>query len=125
MATDLGDGSQLEVTPDAKNWGMLCHLAGLAFYVGPGILSVVAPLVVWMLKRQEHPFIDDQGKEALNFQITIAIALFISGALCFVIIGFLLLPVVILLHLVFTIIGTIKASNGEWYRYPISIRLVN
>jgi uncharacterized Tic20 family protein len=49
MATDMGAGPQTDLTPDAKNWGMLCHISGLAFYVGPGVFNIVAPLVVWML----------------------------------------------------------------------------
>jgi uncharacterized Tic20 family protein len=113
-----------ELSNDAKNWAMLSHLAGLAGYVAPGIANVVAPLIVWLIKKDAHPFVDDQGKEALNFQITMSIAIFVSFLLCFVLIGFLLLPIVVVFHLVMTIVGAVKASNGQWYRYPISIRLV-
>ena len=56
-----------ETSKDARMWGMLCHLLGL-------FTSFVGPLIIWLLKKAEDPFIDDQGKEALNFQITLAIA---------------------------------------------------
>jgi uncharacterized protein len=125
MATDMGGAPETELTQDAKNWAMFCHLGGLAAFVGPGIANIVVPVVVWILKRPEHPYIDDQGKEAINFQITMSIAFLICVPLFFVVIGFFLAPLVAIFHLVFTIIGAVKASNGEWYRYPIAIRLVN
>ena len=102
---------------DARMWGMLCHLTAL-------FAGFVGPLIVWLIKKDEIPFVDDQGKEALNFQITVAIAVFVSFLLCFVVIGFLLLPVVGIGALVLTIIAAVKANGGEAYRYPITIRFI-
>lgn len=108
---------------DEKQWGMFAHLAALVGLIIP-FGNVIGPLVVWQMKKNEMPFVDDQGKEALNFQITVAIAILVCIVLMFVLIGMLLLPLVGLASLIFTIIGGLKANNGEAYRYPFAIRLV-
>jgi uncharacterized Tic20 family protein len=81
-------------------------------------------VVVWSLKKNDYSFVDDQGKESLNFQITITIASIVAAFTVLLLIGFLLLPAVLLFGFVMTIIGAVKASNGEWYRYPLTIRFV-
>ncbi|UCF00469.1 MAG: DUF4870 domain-containing protein [Planctomycetota bacterium] len=96
---------------------MLCHL--LAIFT-----AFIGPLIIWLMKKDDDPFINDQGKEALNFQITVLIAMIASGLLSFVCIGFILMPLVWIVDLVFCIIASIKASGGQAYRYPLSIRLV-
>jgi uncharacterized Tic20 family protein len=106
-----------EVSQDAKNLAMLCHLLGL-------ITNFLGPLILWLLKKEDDAFIDSNGKEALNFQLTVMFAMIASGILTFVCIGVLLMPVIMVLDLVFCIIACIKASNGEDYRYPLCIRLV-
>lgn len=113
-----------EVSKDARTWGMLCHLSALSGLVGVGFGFILGPLVVWLIKKNEYPFVDDQGKEALNFQITMTIAFVCSAILCVIFIGFLLLPAVGIVDIVFTIIGSIKASDGVAYRYPFTLRLV-
>jgi uncharacterized protein len=108
---------------DEKLWGMLCHLAALAGFLIP-FGNVVGPLIIWMIKKDQFPFVDHQGKESLNFQITVAIALVVAGILMLVGIGFILLPVVAVASLVFIIMASIAANNGQAYMYPISIRLI-
>lgn len=103
--------------------GMLCHLLALAGYVVP-FGNVIGPLIIWLVKKNESPFVDDQGKESLNFQITMAIAGVVSFLLIFVIIGFLLLIAVGIFDLVMVIIASIKANGGERYRYPVCLRLI-
>ena len=105
-------------------WAMLCHLSALVGLIGNGLGFLIGPLAVWLLKREDDPFIDSQGKEAVNFQITMFIALIISGILVLVLIGFVLLILVGILMVVFPIIGAIKANDGTPYRYPISIRFI-
>ena len=108
---------------DARTWGMLCHLSaltGLFTLVG----FVVGPLVVWLLKKDEMPFVDDQGKEALNFQITMALIFCVCWVLMFVVIGLLLMPILGLVNVILVIVATIKANNGERYRYPFALRLI-
>jgi len=114
----------VEVSKDARTWGMLCHLTALSGFVGVGFGFVLGPLVCWLIKKNEYEFVDDQGKEALNFQITMFIALVVSGVLCIAFIGFLLLPAAVIADVIFTIIGAVKANNGERYRYPFAFRLI-
>ncbi|GBD85557.1 hypothetical protein BMS3Abin02_01966 [bacterium BMS3Abin02] len=111
------------VGQEAKNWAVVAHLAALVNIVG--IPSVIGPLVVWLLKKDEDPFIDYHGKEALNFNISFLIYGIVSGLLILVAIGLVLLPVVLITWLVLVIIGAVRTSNGEYYRYPLTIRLVN
>ena len=112
-----------ELSKDEKNWGMFCHLASFAGVIIP-FGNIIGPLVIWLMKKDEYPFVDDQGKEALNFQITVAIAFIICFLLSFVIIGIFLMFVVGLFALIVTIIAIVKSSQGEYYRYPLSIRLI-
>ncbi|MGD0258440.1 MAG: DUF4870 domain-containing protein [Verrucomicrobiota bacterium] len=109
---------------------MLCHLSALAGYIIP-FGNVLGPLLIWQIKKNEFPSVEEHGKAALNFQLTVLIALFVGAMaaflLSFVCIGFLLIPVVVaiaLCGLVFAIIAGIKANNGEAYRYPWSLALV-
>ena len=122
------------VTPgnesQARTWNMLCHLSALAGYIIP-FGNVLGPLLVWQIKKNEFPSVDQHGKAALNFQLTVLIALVAGGAaaflLSFVCIGFLFIPVVIgiaLCGLIFAIIAGIKANNGVAYRYPWSLTLI-
>jgi uncharacterized protein len=107
---------------NAKTWGMLSHISAIvASFVG---ISLLGPLIVWLMKKNEHPFIDDQGKESLNFQITVMIALLVIAPTICLGIGFFLLPIVAIAALVLSIIGGIKANEGVPYRYPWTLRLV-
>ncbi len=108
----------------AHTFGMLCHLSALVSYVGLPFGNIIGPLIVWLVKKDDHEFIDDQGKESLNFQITVTLAMIASGILCIILIGFPLLILTLVASLVFTIIGAVKASTGERYRYPFNIRLL-
>ena len=107
-----------EPNKDARLWGMFAHLAALTGFFTAGIGFVVGPLVIWLIKKDEYPFVDDQGKEAVNFQITMLIYSAIAFVLAFLCIGFILLPAVGIVDVVFTIIATIKANDGVRYRYP-------
>lgn len=113
-----------ELTSEVRNWGMACHLSALIGFLIP-LGSVIAPLVVWMLKRDESEFINFHGKEALNFQITVLIAFLVSALLALVLIGFLLMAVVGIGALVLTIIAAIKTSEGQHYKYPFALRLIS
>jgi len=112
------------VPDDACRTASLVHLSALLGLLGNGIGFILAPLVVWIFKRDDDPFIDDQGKEAVNFQITMTLAAIVSGLLIFVLIGFLLLPIVLIAMIVFPIIAAMRARDGEAYRYPATIRFI-
>ncbi|MFO8000532.1 MAG: DUF4870 domain-containing protein [Marinilabilia sp.] len=111
------------MTPDEKNWGMYCHLAGFAGLLMP-FGNVIGPLVIWILKKEEYPFVDLEGKEALNFQITVAIAGVIAGLLSVVLIGIPLLIAIAVLAIVFMIKAIMETNEGRPYRYPFNLRLV-
>ena len=115
-----------ELSKDARKWAMFCHLAGLAglIPIAPAFGSVIAPLIIWQIKKDEFEFVDEQGKEALNFQISILIYALVAGLLCFACIGFFLLPAVYIFDLIFLLIAAVKANNGQRYRYPLSIRFI-
>lgn len=108
---------------DERTWGMLCHLTALSGFIIP-FGSILGPLIIWLIKKDEMPFVDDQGKEALNFQITMLIAFIISFVLMFILIGFVLMGVVAIFDIVMLIIASIKANEGVRYRYPYAIRLI-
>ena len=111
-----------EMDKDARMWGMLCHITALSSFAGvPGFIG---PLVIWLLKKEDYPFVDDQGKESLNFQISIFIYALISVVLIWIVIGFFLMIAVTIFNLIFVIVATIKANNGEYFRYPMTIRLI-
>jgi hypothetical protein len=110
-------------SPEARQWAMFCHFAaflGLVFPFG----NLLGPLIVWQIKKDLDPFVDAQGKEALNFQISVALAALLCFLLMVVVIGFPLLALVSIAALVLTIIAGIKANEGQAYRYPFSWRLV-
>lgn len=119
-------------SPDnqARTWNMLCHLSALAgFFIPFG--NLLGPLIVWQIKKNEFPSVDIHGKAALNFQITVLIASIVAAVvaiiLSFFCVGFLLIPLVLLIALaglVFAIIAGIKANNGEDYKYPWSLELI-
>ena len=121
-------------TTEEKQWALFAHLSAIlgAIVTGHifGIGCFLGPLIIWLIKRDTMPFVADQGKEALNFNITLAIvgaALFLVVLLTFGIGILITLPAFLLVGLyalVFTIIASIKASEGVAYRYPITLRLV-
>lgn len=110
-------------TRDECNLAVLCQLlqfAGLIIPVG----SLLAPLILWLVKRSESAFLDEIGKEVINFEISLLIYSIICGLLIFVIIGFFMLAVLGIWALVLIIIATMKASEGRVYRYPWIIHFI-
>ncbi|MDN4174411.1 DUF4870 domain-containing protein [Nocardioides sp. SOB77] len=109
--------------PDERTWGGAAHWSAL---IGAFVaLAFLGPLLVMLVKGNQSAYVRAQAVESLNFQLSILIYGIVSFVLAFVLIGFLLLPIVGLIWLVFTIIGSVKASNGELYRYPLTIRMVS
>jgi uncharacterized Tic20 family protein len=104
------------IAPADRQMAMLAHLLG--------ILGFIGPLIIWLVKKDQSKFIDDQGKEALNFHLTMLIGYVIGGATSFFCIGFLIIPVVFVISVIFSIIGAMKANEGIAYRYPVAIRLI-
>jgi len=121
-----GSPGSNEINKDARMWAMWCHLSGLAGFlpIVPGIGCVIAPLIIWQMKKEEGPFVDENGKEALNFQISMLIYGVVAGLLIMACVGIVLLPAVVVFDIVFLIIAALKANKGEHYRYPLTIRFV-
>lgn len=113
-----------DISQDEKTWGMLAHLSSLAGFVIP-FGNVLGPLIVWLVKKDTMPFVADQGKEALNFNITVALAAIVSFILMIIVIGFVLIAIVAVAWLVLTILATIEANKGVAYRYPFTLRLIS
>ncbi len=109
---------------NTRTWCVVCHLSALAGFLVPVLGHIGGPLIVWLIKRGDSAEIDQHGKEALNFQISMLIYNVIAGILCFVLIGFFLLAILHLLNVVFVIIAAMRASEGRMYRYPLTLRLV-
>ncbi|MBX3745347.1 MAG: DUF4870 domain-containing protein [Verrucomicrobiae bacterium] len=114
---------------EVRLWSMLCHLAALTGLLIPSFGAVVGPLVFWLVKRNDHPTIDANGKEALNFQLSALIYSWglglLGAATLFILVGFLFLFcafVVSLAALILAIVASIKVSNGETFQYPFTIR---
>jgi len=107
-----------------RTWGMLAHLSALAGLVLPLIGTVLGPLLVWLVRRDESEFVAAHAKEALNFNISVLLAALACMLLMLVFIGFLLGTALFIAWLVMTLIAAIKASEGHPYRYPFSLRLV-
>ena len=103
---------------DDKIWIVLCHLSLLLGF------GFIFPLIVYLVKKQESPLTADHAKEALNFHISVYCYGIISGLLCLVLIGFALLPLVGLFSFVCAIIASIKAADGQFFRYPLTFRLI-
>ncbi|MGN8644506.1 DUF4870 domain-containing protein [Gracilibacillus sp. HCP3S3_G5_1] len=102
---------------DERLFGMLIYL--LSFFT-----TIIGPLIIWMIKRDESPFIDHHGKEYFNFFISFTIYGIVSWILVFLLIGLLLLPIVAILAFIFTLIALFKAYSGEEYRIPLVIRFI-
>ena len=111
-------------SPDVRTWNVLCHATALAGFFVPWAGHILGPLIVWLVKRNDSPEIDEHGKESLNFQISMLIYNVIAGVLCLVLIGFVILAILHILNLVLVIIASIQASEGKFYRYPLAIRLI-
>lgn len=111
------------ISKDERTWGMFCHLSGLAGFIVP-FGSVIGPLIVWLMKKEESSFVNDQGREALNFRLSMLIFEVIAFFMCFILIGFLILPLLIIFELIQVIIASISANDGKPYRYPVKIEFV-
>ncbi|HET9048389.1 MAG TPA: DUF4870 domain-containing protein [Chiayiivirga sp.] len=106
-----------------RQWAMFAHLSALVGIIIP-FGNIIAPLIIWQVKKDQFPLVDDQGKEALNFNIAVTLAFVVAFILMFVLIGFVLMPLIGIAWLVFVILAAIKANEGVNYRYPVNLRLI-
>jgi len=111
-----------EVSSDSRNLAMLSHLSAFVAFVG--IPSLVGPLVVWLLNRDD-PYVEAQAKEALNFNISFFLYGLVAAISIILLVGILALPAVVVTWFVLVIVASAKAANGENYRYPFTIQFVS
>ena len=112
----------LSTDPDERMWAMFCHLGTLVTWFP--FANIILPLTIWLVKKDTSPLVNDQGKEALNFQITILIGYAICIPLVLLLIGIPAMAALFLYHVIFSIVAAIKANEGRAYRYPYTLRLV-
>lgn len=128
--TENHNDAEFETKPSGpsraeRQWAMGCHLVALCGIVVPiPAANLLGPLILWLMKREDGAFIDDQGRESVNFQISLFIYALICGMLAIIGIGFLLFLPLVLFGLVCVVVGAIKASEGTAFRYPACIRLI-
>ena len=115
--------NETPVNKDENMWAMFCHLSALVGFVIP-FGNIIAPLIIWTLKKDEYPHVNDQGKEAINFQLSITVYILISVVLVFVVIGIPLLIILGIFSLIMTVIAALNANDGNKYRYPFTIKFI-
>lgn len=113
----IDDVTPVPPSADECNLAMLAHLLGI-------FSGFVGPLVIWLLHRNRNSFVGDQVTEALNFQITMALGLFLGAMLFFILVGLFLIPLLLVVNFIVCILGAIAASKGTRYRYPFALRLL-
>ena len=123
MDTFIDPAGSPVVRSEDRTWAMVAHLSAFAGHIFP-FAHIIAPLVVWLVRRETSAFVDDQGKEAVNAQISFTIYAAVAGVLCFVLIGVPLLIGLYIANFIFVIVAAIAAHEGKTYRYPFILRLV-
>ena len=115
----------IETTPskDERTWAMLSHFSALCMFIFP-FGNILAPLIIWLIKKEEMSFVEDQAKEVLNFQISMTIYLIGSLILIIILIGIPVLIGLVIFNVIITIIAGIQANDGKCYRYPLNLRLI-
>ena len=113
----------LTLTKEDRTWGMVVHLSAFAGHIFP-FAHIIAPLIIWQVKKDSSAFVDDQGKEAVNAQISLTLYLIGAGILFFVVIGVPLFFGLLLANIVLLVIAAIAANEGKAYRYPFILRLI-
>lgn len=113
------------ISKEERNWAMGAHLSSFAGWLGIPFANIIAPLVIWMVKKDEMPFAAEHAKECLNFQITMTIGILICAVLMLVLIGIVGLIALAVIDVIFTIIAAIRAGEGQHYRYPFTLRFVS
>lgn len=111
------------INSEEQTFSMLCHLSALSGLIIP-FGHIIGPLVFWLIKKDQFSEVDRQGKEALNFQISMTIWMILSGILVIIVIGLFALIALGVLDLVVTIVAAVKSNNGERFKYPLSLEIL-
>lgn len=103
-----------------RNWAMLCHLSAFAGFFFP-FGAIIGPLICWLTRKDESAWINVNGRNALNFQLSMLLYIFLTIPLIFIIVGIPIMMMLFLLKIICIIIGSVKASKGELFKYPLTI----
>lgn len=107
-----------------RNWATGLHFSALSIYIGIPLGNIIAPLVIWLMKKDLMPAVDTAGKAVLNFNISVAIYYLVAIPFVFILIGIPLVIAIFVFHVIFTILAGLAANKGEEYVYPLSIRFI-
>ncbi len=113
-----------EDTQKERTWAMFCHLGAFAGYIIP-FGGIIGPIIVWAMKKDQYELVDDQGKEAINFNISMIIYYIVSAVLILALVGIPLLVALIFFRIIITVVAAIKANEGVRFRYPLCIRFIS
>ena len=122
----MDDNQKVEIIvadKEQRTWAMFCHLSALAGLLFP-FGSVIGPLIVWLVKKEEMPLVAEHGRKSLNFQLTMMIAYIVCFMLMFVVVGVIPLPLVALFSLIMVVVSAIKANDGKEVKYPMAIEFI-
>ena len=106
-----------------RNWAMLCHLSAFAGFFFP-FGAIIGPLICWLTKKDESDWVKVNGAASLNFQLSILLYIFLAIPLCFIVIGFPIVFLLLILKVICIIIASVKAAKGEYFKYPLSIPFI-
>lgn len=111
------------LTESERNWAMFCHLSAFAGFFFP-FGAIIGPLICWLSKRDESVWIYMNGRDSLNFQLSVLLYMTLALPLCFILIGIPLIGTLVILKIICIIIASVKASKGESFRYPLTIPFI-
>jgi len=112
-----------DISKQERTWAMFCHLGAFAGYIFP-LGNILAPLIIWLAKKEKLPLVEDQGRESLNFQISLTIYFLVSALLTLKLVGYMLIVALAIFNIVMLITAAVKANSGGRYRYPLTIRFI-
>lgn len=116
---DPGDVSERE-----RKWGVAAHLAAFLGVIGIPLANILGPFAVWLLMKEDSDWVEAQARESMNFQISMTIYTVVAAFTIIILIGFVLVPVLILANFILVVVASVKASDRESYSYPVNLRLV-
>lgn len=112
------------ISHDEKTMATLAHLGAFFGFIVPGMGNLLVPFLIWILKKEESDYIADHAKEALNFQLTMSLCFLIGAVSLIMLIGFIALPILLFLDIIFSISAAVRANRGEDYSYPLNFRFI-
>ena len=111
------------LTETERNWAMLCHLSAFAGFFFP-FGGIIGPLICWLSRKDESDWVNLNGKNSLNFQLSVILYIVLAVPLCFIIIGIPIVIMLVTLKIICIIIASVKAAKGELFRYPLLIPFI-